>query len=435
MLRKIVIPVILVVLALASRGDCRQAMLERYRYIGTASYSRIVVDLSQPAPFTVRSVRGSGPSTPPRRLIIDIPGASVGPEAHEPLVVRDALLRGIRTGEFAADVARVILDFANEAEVRVFTLQNPFRLIVDLRGSGSAQASRIVRYASTRPTIARAEPRISRSPTDAAANPSEPPRPPEVVASLPLHSQPRAAAPGESNRAFKIVIDPGHGGKDPGARGVGGIEEKDVVLSIALELAESLRTEPGVVPLLTRNDDRTLSLEERTAIANAAEADLFLSIHANASPHRSTRGTEVYYLNNTNNRGTLRLAAIENGLRWDPKNPSLQESIPDLSYILSDLRQVYKVEESRRLAAEVGEAVVHRLRGGYGGVGDFGVKEGPFYVLVGAYMPCVLVEVSYITNPIEGPRLASLDYRRTLAEGIHQGILSYIAQTKIAKNL
>ncbi|MGH7821948.1 MAG: N-acetylmuramoyl-L-alanine amidase family protein, partial [Candidatus Binatia bacterium] len=236
-------------------------------------------------------------------------------------------------------------------------------------------------------------------------------------------------------KRLKIVLDPGHGGKDPGARGIGGLEEKEVVLSIAKLLAARLGADPGIEVAMTRNDDRFLSLEERTGLANAEGADLFVSIHANASVNPALSGVEIYYLNNTNNRGTLRLAAMENNLRWDPHDSRLQAAIPDLSYILSDLRQTYKVEESRQLAAELQRSVVDRLGDSYDSIGDHGVKEGPFYVLVGAYMPCVLMEVSFLTNPVDGTRLATQSYRRALADGMYDGLHRYIAQTKLARTL
>jgi N-acetylmuramoyl-L-alanine amidase len=211
--------------------------------------------------------------------------------------------------------------------------------------------------------------------------------------------------------------------------------EKDLVLAVSKLLARRLRAEPGIEVALTRSDDRYLSLEERTGFANAQGADLFVSIHGNASTNRSLRGIEVYYLNNTNNRGTLRLAAMENNLRWDPRNPRLQAAIPDLSYILSDLRQTYKVEESKQLAEQLQGSIVANLREHYAGVDDLGVKEGPFYVLVGAYMPCVLVEVSFLTNPTEGRRLGTSRYRKGLADGIYEGIHRYLSQTRLAKTL
>jgi N-acetylmuramoyl-L-alanine amidase len=208
----------------------------------------------------------------------------------------------------------------------------------------------------------------------------------------------------------------------------------DVVLKVSTLLAAPLRGD-GIEVFLTRRDDRFLSLEQRTAIANSQGADLFLSVHANASSNTDLRGVEIYYLNNTDNRGTLRLAAMENNLHWDPHDPKLAGEIPDLSYILSDLRQTYKIEESKQLAEQLQGAVVSRLGAEWDGVEDLGVKEGPFYVLVGAYMPCVLVEVSFLTNSLEGRRLGTAKYQSALAEGIYEGVRRYIAQTKLAKTL
>jgi N-acetylmuramoyl-L-alanine amidase len=412
-------------------------VVERIRYIGTVSYSRVVVDLSGPAEFRVLPVSAEGNSAPANRLVIDVAAAEVGPEAREPLEVGDSMLRSIRTGQHTLHTARIVLDLARDAEARTFLLPDPYRLVIDLKGKGAAPASndvRVTRIETARPATARPE------------QPREPP-----VAAPPRGPDPAMAdarefphARGDETRSamnpateppkFKVVIDPGHGGKDPGAHGLRGVEEKDVVLAVSKLLASRLRSD-GIEVVLTRSDDRFLSLEERTGFANAQGADLFISVHANASTNPGLRGIEVYYLNNTNNRGTLRLAAMENNLRWDPRNPKLQSAIPDLSYILSDLRQTYKVEESKQLAEQLQQSVLSRLATDYDRVDDLGVKEGPFYVLVGAYMPCVLVEVSFLTNPIDGARLGTSQYRRALAEGIHEGIRRYIAQAKLAKTL
>jgi N-acetylmuramoyl-L-alanine amidase len=411
-------------------------VVERIRYIGTVSYSRVVVDLSGPAEYRVLPVLAEGTSAPQNRLVVDVAAAKVGPEAREPLEVGDSMLRSIRTGQHTLQTARIVLDLARDAEARAFLLSDPYRLVIDLKGKGGVPPSDDVRV------------RIDTG-RRAAARPERPREPPAVVS--PRDAEPavvdarevpheRGNEPRPATRApteppgFKVVIDPGHGGKDPGAHGLHGVDEKDVVLSVSKLLAASLRAD-GIDVVLTRSDDRFLSLEERTAFANAQGADLFISVHANASTNAGLRGVEVYYLNNTDNRGTLRLAAMENNLRWDPRNPKLQSAIPDLSYILSDLRQTYKVEESKQLAEQLQQSVLSRLTADYDRVDDLGVKEGPFYVLVGAYMPCVLVEVSFLTNPVDGARLGTSQYRRALAEGIHEGIRRYVAQAKVAKTL
>jgi len=429
-LARAILPVFFVALGVAFAATTEPASIERVRYIGTATYSRVVVDLSGPVQYRVTPVEPEGKSGPPDRLVIDVAGAKIGPEAREPLVVGDALLRGIRTGQFTMETARIVLDLAADAEARAFILPDPYRLVVDLksktnfRREGDAPIRRL--------DTAKAEPPYDRSNELPAVVPSPAPR----------SNTARAARKGEepkpeaaSDRKLKVVLDPGHGGKDPGAEGVRGIEEKDVTLAIASLVAKRLAADPGVEVAMTRTDDRYLSLEERTGFANAQGADLFVSIHGNASTNSDLNGVEVYYLNNTNNRGTLRLAAMENNLRWDPHNPKLQAAIPDLSYILSDLRQTYKVEESKQLAEQLQQSVVGRLGDRYDGIADLGVKEGPFYVLVGAYMPCVLVEVSFLTHPIDGARLGTEQYRSTLADGIYEGIHRYLSQTKLAKTL
>ena len=412
-------------------------VVERIRYIGTVSYSRVVVDLSGPAEYRVLPVSVEGTSAPQNRLVVDVAAARVGPEARVPLEVGDSMLRSIRTGQHTLQTARIVLDLARNAEARTFLLSDPYRLVIDLKGKGGAPPSddvRVTRIDTARPAAQR--PERSREPSAAASPHGED----AAVADAREAPHARGNEPRPATRipieppGFKVVIDPGHGGKDPGAHGLDGVEEKDVVLAVSKLLAASLRAD-GMDVVLTRSDDRFLSLEERTAFANAQGADLFISVHANASTNPGLRGVEVYYLNNTDNRGTLRLAAMENNLRWDPRNPKLQSAIPDLSYILSDLRQTYKVEESKQLAEQLQQSVLSRLAADYDRVDDLGVKEGPFYVLVGAYMPCVLVEVSFLTSPVDGARLGTSQYRRALAEGIHEGIRRYVAQAKLAKTL
>lgn len=404
--------------------------VERVRYIGTATYSRVVVDLSGPVQYRVTPVEPEGRSGPPDRLVVDVTGAKIGPEAREPLAVGDSLLRGIRTGQFTVGTARIVLDLAADAEARAFILPDPYRLVIDLKSKTSSRrdGDQPIRRLDT----AKADAPRDRSSELPAVVPSPMPRSETARAS---RRREEAKPEPATTKKLKVVLDPGHGGKDPGAQGIRGLEEKDVTLAIAALVAEKLAADPGIEVAMTRTDDRYLSLEERTGFANAQAADLFVSIHANASTNPELSGVEVYYLNNTNNRGTLRLAAMENNLRWDPHDPKLQAAIPDLSYILSDLRQTYKVEESKQLAGNLQQSLVSRLGDRYDGIDDLGVKEGPFYVLVGAYMPCVLVEVSFLTHPIDGARLATDQYRSTLADGIYEGIHRYLSQTKLAKTL
>ena len=253
--------------------------------------------------------------------------------------------------------------------------------------------------------------------------------PPANVAAAPAASEkPAAARPRRNFARPRIVIDPGHGGRDPGAQGYA--TEKVVTLAVAQRLADHLRERLGAETILTRNGDDTLELSDRTERANAEAADLFVSIHANASRNRDAAGIETYYLNNTDDRATIRLAAMENGLAYVPQARGTR-----LRYILSDLLQVGKIEESVRLARTVQRTLVGHLGRRYPDVADLGVKQGPFYVLVGAHMPCVLVEVSFLTHPVEGRRLANMAYQAALAEGLYAGVAAYLADDRRGRTL
>jgi len=217
-----------------------------------------------------------------------------------------------------------------------------------------------------------------------------------------------------------IVIDPGHGGEELGATGVRNVLEKDVVLNISLYLEELLRERLRAKTVLTRTKDTTLSLADRTKIANDQGADLFISVHANASEYKNVKGIETYYLDNTDDKSSLKLATRENA--------SLQRSGTDLGFIISDFIQSAKLDESISLAHHLQKGLNQSLSRYYEGIKDLGVKKAPFYVLVGAHMPCVLVEVSFIDHPSEGARLITQRYQRIAALGIYQGIKDYFEQ-------
>jgi N-acetylmuramoyl-L-alanine amidase len=250
--------------------------------------------------------------------------------------------------------------------------------------------------------------------------------PPADVAAAPAKAP--ATRPKRDFARPRIVIDPGHGGRDPGAQGYA--TEKVVTLAVARRLSDHLRERLGAETILTRDGDDTLELSDRTERANAESADLFVSIHANASRNRDAAGIETYYLNNTDDRATIRLAAMENGLAYVPQARGTR-----LRYILSDLLQVGKIEESVRLARTMQRTLVGHLGRRYPEVADLGVKQGPFYVLVGAHMPCVLVEVSFLTHPVEGRRLANTAYQAAVAEGLYAGVAAYLADDRRGRTL
>jgi len=233
----------------------------------------------------------------------------------------------------------------------------------------------------------------------------------------------------ESRRAktdpsLVIVIDPGHGGEDLGAVGQGGLLEKDVVLDIALELERILEQELGATVRLTRRTDVFVPLMERTAFANDFEAKVFISLHANASENQKLSGFETYYLDNTGNKASKRLAEREN------RSLEFEESMEDLHFILSDLIQASKLEDSITLANSVHKATVKHLRQSWDNVNDLGVKKAPFYVLVGAHMPCILVEMFFVDNPKDGSMLADPNFRKDIAQGLSVGIKNFLDKAK-----
>ncbi len=219
-----------------------------------------------------------------------------------------------------------------------------------------------------------------------------------------------------------VVIDPGHGGEDYGAKGVAGLLEKDVTLAVAFEL-EKLLKERGIRVTLTRRDDSFVPLASRTKFANEQEADLFVSLHVNASPKGKLSGLEVYYLDNTNDNASQALAERENQV------PDGEDSEGDLQFMLSDLIQTGKMEDSIRLARAVESRLAGDLKGIWKPFKRLGVKKAPFYVLVGAHMPCILVEMFFIDHESDGSKLTSPKYRSELAASLSRGIAQFLVKS------
>lgn len=215
----------------------------------------------------------------------------------------------------------------------------------------------------------------------------------------------------------RIVIDAGHGGHDSGTLGAGGIEEKDVVLDVALRLGKLLHERLGSEIIYTRSDDTFIPLETRTAIANKAQADLFLSIHANSSPDASARGVETYYLNFTTSPDALETAARENAVS--------DQSIHQLSDLVKKIALKEKIAESREFASDVEQSLYGGLQKGNAGMKDRGVKKAPFVVLIGANMPSILAEISFVTNEKDADQLRQPEYRERVAESLYKGVAKY----------
>jgi N-acetylmuramoyl-L-alanine amidase len=216
----------------------------------------------------------------------------------------------------------------------------------------------------------------------------------------------------------KIVIDPGHGGHDTGTIGPNGLEEKDLVLDVGRRLGKLLEARLGAEVVYTRKDDTFIPLETRTAVANQARADLFVSIHANSSHDADARGVETYYLNFTSSPAALEVAARENAVS--------EKSIYELQDLVKKIALKEKIEESREFAADVQQSLHSGLAVKSPAIRDRGVKKAPFIVLIGANMPSILAEISFVSNPTDEHRLATGEYRQRIAESLYRGIAKYV---------
>ena len=376
------------------------------RHWSYPDYTRVVVELSEPLRKTdIQRLAANPAAGKAERLFVDLPRVWVGTRFDGGIQVGDGLLRGIRLGQFTPTTARLVVDLENFGRQRSFTLTDPERLVVDIYGSGRVQRPPPGRMArspqappgSNRPPGAAPSPRVTGPGPDAAAE------------KLPLALRP----------VQTIVIDPGHGGEDPGALGAYRLREKDVTLAIALELRRKLR-ERGFQVFMTRDRDVSVSLEERTALAEGVNGDVFVSIHANAARRREAQGIETYILDQSHERHTLRVASRENNVPASRLDP--------LQRAMAGLRVSEVSIHSEDLARAVHGDVVGGVREVYGSVRDLGVKRGPFHVLFLSGSPSILVEVGFVTNPSEAKRLQSRLYRSVLAEHLARGLSSYRRQ-------
>ena len=354
------------------------------RYWSNPNYTRIVIDADREAAYNHRLLRKDPSIQKPKRLCVDLQNSRLGNGIKKTIPINDDLLSDARAGQFTADMVRVVVDIKSFKTYKIFSLKNPFRIVIDVWG--------------TKPSKFKTTKKDKKITTSALA---------------------KQLALGVN----RIVIDPGHGGRDRGASGyLKGVYEKDVVLKIAKELAKKIRKELQCEVFLTRTRDRYLTLEERTAIANTKNADLFISIHTNAARSRRAFGIETYFLNLATDDESILVAARENA--------TSTKNISDLQTILSDLMQNAKINESSRLAGHVQTALCNCLKKNkYSRINNKGVKQAPFYVLLGAQMPAILIETSFISNPKECKRLINSKYQKRSCEAIVNGIKKYIKET------
>jgi N-acetylmuramoyl-L-alanine amidase len=379
-------------------------------------YTRIAVSLDHEAEFETHAIRPSLEATAPSRIYIDIKGARVAKGVKDD-PVGDGLLKTARVGQYRPDVVRVVLDVENIKEYKVFSLSDPFRIIIDVKGERKTEISKLEESITN---LQREKDRASElRPEEAAVVEAPATAETPTVGEKVERKTPPKFKPG---RIRRIVVDPGHGGQDPGAIGAGNTMEKDIVLAIGLKLAERLRSELGMDVVMTRSTDIFIPLEERTAIANKVNADLFISVHANASLNRKTIGIETYYLNLAKTDKAKQLAAREN-------NTSL-EKVSVLQGVLFDLMANSKINDSAHLADEVQKGTYKRVSSRYPAARNNGVKQGPFYVLLGATMPSILVETAFLSNEAEEKNLNDPEYQEATVEGIVDGVRAYASGIK-----
>jgi N-acetylmuramoyl-L-alanine amidase len=453
-----------------------------------AGYTRIIISVDDEVQCNTQRIPN------PDRLVFDLPGTRLSPAlVGRVLSVEDGLLHQIRVAQYTPTATRVVLDVEQMDDYSVSTLPNPFRLVIDVHGKAKALVTEALDPGSPqagattvtpRRTIANkldsasvgtesnrsdlgASPSVAapmatsgttsaatstevgtkKGPTsgipsektasvvDPLAGPSEPTTTRAAV--RPQDSATKPSAPTEAGsrtltralglKISRIVIDPGHGGHDTGTIGPGGLCEKDLVLDVAVRLKKLIETRLGSEVVLTRTDDTFIPLEERTAIANEKDADLFVSIHANASRDPSARGIETYYLNFTSNPEALEVAARENA--------TSQESVHGLQQLIEKIALTEKIEESKELAQQIQRSVYAQVQSN-GQERDRGLKKAPFIVLIGANMPSVLSEISFLTNPRDESLLKKDAYRQKIAEALCRGIGRYVdtlAGVKVAQ--
>ncbi|HEY1912297.1 MAG TPA: N-acetylmuramoyl-L-alanine amidase [Vicinamibacterales bacterium] len=456
----------------APTGPTKIATIKAIRRSVLPDAVRIVIELDAEVSFHDERI------TDPARVFLDLPGTRAVPALVDQTIRFDSdaePVRQIRIGRHPNNTTRVVLDAAEVSSYSVYPLYAPYRLVIDCirQGKTTAGATAIATPIVPRPLdardLGRASKLIVKAPTAEPRLPMILPAPapltarrlpPERIAPVrgqaplagrliadarasadvvaaPLHAEalPSAAVvPPTQNMTggfsiarqlglgvSRIVIDAGHGGHDPGAKGKG-VTEAEVVLDVALRLEKLLQKVPGIEVILTRRTDDFIELPERTAIANREGADLFLSIHANASPNAQARGIETYFLNFANNVSAAAVAARENA-----NSTQAMGALPDF---VKAIALNNKLDESRDLATQVQHAMFERMKGTNKTLKDLGVKQAPFVVLIGAAMPSVLAEISFVTNPQEARLIKSNQYRQKIAESLFEGIRKYQTSLK-----
>lgn len=412
------------------------------RHWSNPQYTRVVIGLSGPTVYKYHLLLEDRAKKLPPRLYVDVEKSELGSDVNRTQPINDDLLLSARAGQYTTEDVRVVLDLKSFGSYKIFPLNDPFRIVIDIWAdkNGAEQTGYLTSNTTTTPSGANLGSTVPAGSSD--GNSGVEVKTPQTYtpsnnvaatdnSNVTVIVPPKEGAIGTTDLAKqlglgvkRIVVDPGHGGKDGGAPGAAkGVLEKIVVLQISLKLRDKIQKELGCEVILTRSTDVYLSLEERMAIANSKNADLFISIHTNAARNKEAYGIETYFLNLATDEESIRVAAMENA--------TSTRGISDLQNILNDLMQNSKINESSRLATLVQKSMVTELKKTYGNIiKDKGVKQAPFYVLLGATMPSILVETGFLSNPAECKRLTDSKYQDQICNAIVTGVKTYIRELK-----
>lgn len=408
-----------------AEGSAATSTLKAIRREMLPDALRITLELEREAMFFEGRLEG------PSRVFVDLRNTQAVEALKDATITfADDVVRQARIGRQPDSRTRVVFDLQGAARYSVYSLYNPYRVVIDFERTATKETKTVVATKDTEATKA-----LTVAPVAPTA--VKPVAPTSATKVAPPTAPPPSTAAANAGGGFslsrqlglgisRIAIDPGHGGHDPGAQ-VRGLSEAELVLDVALRLETLLVKEPGVEVVLTRRTNAYVALEERTAIANRSGADLFLSIHANASDSLNVRGFETYFLNFAPNPEAEALAARENA-----GSSKTMGSLPD---IVKAIALNNKLDESRDFASIVQASMHERLRKADRTVRNLGVKQAPFMVLIGATMPSVLAEVSFLTNRQDAALLRTPNHRQQIAEALFGGVMKYQQSLKTAPKL
>jgi N-acetylmuramoyl-L-alanine amidase len=425
--------------------------VQKIRTNVTADSTEVIIDLEDSVQYA------SGRIANPDRVYFDLHAAKLtAAVARASLNVSGGLVSKVRVAQNQSGVVRVVLDVNGVRDYAVSLTKKPTRLVIELYPS-NGHATETARNSKGKPVQASAPetteatsgpvrtsdnpatPKDSAtemadaSPTTTAPAPKVLPEPSKtslthkirpdlvqpVAAPLPTRDGQSTLTRALGLKINRIVIDAGHGGHDTGTIGPTGMMEKDLCLDVALRLGKLIEQKlPGADVVYTRSDDTFIPLEERTHIANEAKADLFISIHANSSPDHGARGVETYYLNLKGSPEAMEVAARENAVS--------DEGIHDLEDVVKKIARTEKIDESKEFAEDVQDSLAKRIQRTAKPVRNRGVRKAPFVVLIGADMPSILTEISFLSNPSDEALLKKPEHRQHIAEGVFQGVSDYL---------